>query len=54
MNSDHKKINLDHKKKNKINRRHLPFTRHFVFFFLMNSWLRKLILFLLLLILMIH
>ena len=42
-----KKINSDHKKKNKISRPHLPFTRHFVFFFfLTNSWLRKLILFL--------
>ena len=34
------RINSDHKKKNKISRHHLPFTRHFVFF-LTNSWLRK-------------
>ena len=25
-------INSDHKKKNKVGRHHLPFTRHFVFF----------------------
>ena len=56
-----RRINSDHKKstriikKGKISRRHLPFTRHFVFFFFRtNSWLRKLILFLFLLILMIH
>ena len=54
MDSDHKKKNnSDYKKKNKISRYHLSFTRHFVFF-LTNSWLRKLILFLFLLILMIH
>ena len=28
----HECLNSDHKKKNKISRRHLPFTRHFVFF----------------------
>ena len=34
------RINSDHKKKNKIIRHNLPFTRHFAFF-LTNSWLRK-------------
>ena len=47
------KMDSDYKKKNKISRYHLSFTRHFVFF-LTNSCLRKLILFLFLLILMIH
>ena len=40
-----KKKNSDYKKKNKISRYHLTFTRHFVFL-LTNLWLRKLILFL--------
>ena len=32
INSDHKTNNSDYKKKNKISRYHLTFTRHFVFF----------------------
>ena len=31
-NKNKMKLDSDHKKKNKISRRHLPFTRHFVFF----------------------